>query len=315
LTTFCLLAARRIDRQRVARATRSWEDQFSKVEKVERSQSSPSFSTDHLRLPRTRSERSTVVFEDSAFARDAAADVISENTVNVLRASRSSQPGNSVSPERNGPMQHNLPEQEGLPRTSFDECKSKARELLETSAKLAGLHVGANGQVVDESTMQQCKDATPTRLSSIQNSFSAKIMRSASDSSQSSVTSMGGSFSSAMVAGKFAARFRQKVFKKQAYVIVSGSDLHCYDEVKNGIRLYRKANTIVSQIKAAKEKAQRESLEEGRPESAHEDKVYFEDSPWCPTFDTRNAHYFNGGQREVEIGLDRIPTPHDFYAR
>ena len=93
------------------------------------------------------------------------------------------------------------------------------------------------------------------------------------------------------LAAKFAARFRQKVFKKLDCVIVAGTNPSSYECVQGGAKLLRKAANIVDNIKKTKERKDRDNPDRDFAEFV-EDKVYFQDTPWCPTFDVQ---YLNDG--------------------
>ena len=107
-----------------------------------------------------------VVFDDGSAPRAAITDRISEATVQALLSSKLKGSGNPVAHVHGEDSLDTLMEEET--HTHFGECRQKARELLETGAKLAGKRVGANGQIVAEEEFNQCKVATPKRQVSVQ---------------------------------------------------------------------------------------------------------------------------------------------------
>lgn len=106
-----------------------------------------------------------VVFDDGSAPRTEVPDRISEQTLHALRASKSKGAGTSLASEQSvGSM--GLIQEESFAEstyTPFSECMQKAKALLEHGAKFAGKRVGANGQIVDEDELNQCKIAEPRR--------------------------------------------------------------------------------------------------------------------------------------------------------
>lgn len=197
-----------------------------------------------------------------------------------------------------GSMQMDSPlwrtESHATRNTPFNECKQKARELLESSAMSAGMCIGANGHVISSAELAECQAAMPK---SFLRANAKHDLRQARGSGKEV-----GSFSAGQtfLAAKFAARFRQKVFKKLDCVIVAGTNPSSYECVQGGAKLLRKAANIVDNIKKTKERKDRDNPDRDFAEFV-EDKVYFQDTPWCPTFDVQ---YLNGGGPAVDIGLD-----------
>jgi len=206
-------------------------------------------------------------------------------------------------------------------KSTFSDCMCKAKELLEASAREAGKCVGANGQVVDAEEWEQCHKGTSVRKQQMESQLavhrassqprddvSASAENPADRTSSSSSLSSAQPFrtSSLFGASKFAARFRQKVFKKCECVIVSGTDESSYRPVTEGKQLMRKAKKIVESINQAKQKQERDSQAAGICIVEDDDKVYFEDTPWCSSFDPQ---YFYGGGHKVDIGLEVSAQP------
>ena len=216
---------------------------ISKAESVERA-ASPSYG---------------VVFDDGT-APGPAVDIILENTVQELKLSLQPKAENQSLHVgvlfRNGERTNLLPtgtiaegehtsEPGASKSTNFSECMLKAKELLEASAKTAGKYVGANGQIVDVDEWNQAHTAKPRRFLQMeaqlaeQTALTATDKHSASDVISVDRASSSSSFSTSstpprpsalgsFAMAKFAARFRQKVFKKVEAVIVSGTDQSSY---------------------------------------------------------------------------------------
>ena len=281
-----------------------------------------------------------VVFDDgTAPGTHTTPDRLGSVTAEALKVSVASKPQTAGPSVRKGDPMGTILEVESpsidfRPTTSFKDCERRCREMLDEAAKTVGKRVGANGQVVDEDFLRQCSAAAPARMKDTLQLYPATGAQSAarqepdgqpaqpaghskiaSEKNPLSRFRTGSSASSLLTGAKFAARFRQKVFQKQDAVIVSGSDATSVEGVKNGIRLFQRADKIVSNFNLVKEKAVRESIQRGVPLDpvldSQNDKTFFEDTPWCPTFDATNACYFNGGHDPVNIGLDRTPTPQE----
>jgi hypothetical protein len=218
---------------------------ISKAESVEHG-ASPSFG---------------VVFDDGT-APGPAVDIILEHTVQALKLSLQPKAENQSMRVgvnfRKGARKNLLPtgtiaEGESTDHTSepgaakgttFSECMLKAKELLEASAKTAGKYVGANGQIVDADEWNQAHTAKPRRFLQMEAQLAEQTAHTATDKHSAVVISVDrasspSSFSASsttphssalgsFTVGKFAARFRQKVFRKVEAVIVSGTDQSSY---------------------------------------------------------------------------------------
>ena len=241
---------------------------------------------------------------------------MSERTIKALKESLAPTGSKLVDKANDEDSIGSMQMDSSLPRTEshatrnapFNECKQKARDLLESSAMSAGMCIGANGHVISSAELAECQAAMPKSFLRANAKHDLRQARgSAKEDGNSSVGvhphatvwGTGGSGQN-FLAAKFAARFRQKVFKKLDCVIVAGTNPSSYECVQGGAKLLRKAANIVDNIKKTKERKDRDNPDRDFAEFV-QDKVYFQDTPWCPTFDVQ---YLNGGGPAVDIGLD-----------
>lgn len=148
-------------------------------------------------------KEAAVLFDDGSAPRTELADRITEQTVQALRASKLKGSGLSSMGEHSNDSIGIIQEEScaNSTYTRFSECMQKAKELLESGAKSAGKRIGANGQIVDEDELNQCKIAAPRRKLNAQALMSAHISAPSSDDAPHAVRTPSTSSQSSAVSG------------------------------------------------------------------------------------------------------------------